>query len=86
MIIAIDGHRFDTTKARKTWNLRYHDGNNFHEGDLYLSSRGAWYIETPSQWSNGHRWELTDVIERYSHYLSQTAIAEILELAKLETE
>lgn len=89
MIIAIDGRRFDTAKARKHYRLDHHDGRNRHTGDLYLSTRGTWYVETPSQWSNGHRWELVDpavVVERYQDYLTQDEIVEILTLAKLETE
>ena len=88
-IIAIDGHRFDTSKAKKHFQLYHHDGNNRLTGGLYLSSKGTWYVETPSQWANGHRWELidpADAIERYSDYLSQVEIAEIIKLATLETE
>lgn len=88
-IIAIDGHRFDTDKAKHTWPLQYHDGHNNFTGELFLSSRGTWYVYTPSQWANGHRWELTDpadVLERYQDYLSEAEKIEILTLAKLETE
>jgi len=88
-IIAINGHRFDTNKAKKHYELYYHDGHNRHTGDLYLSSKDTWYIVTPSQWANGHRWELidpADAIERYAEYLSEDEIKEIMELAKLETE
>lgn len=87
-IVVIDGKRLDTSKARK-WSLNYHDGNNYHYGALYLSSKGTWYVETPSQWANGHRWELcdpTDAIERYGHGLDDDERAEILELAGVETE
>jgi predicted heme/steroid binding protein len=88
-IVAIDGHRFETEKAKKSWELSHFDGHNRHTGRLYLSSRGTWYVSTPSQWSNGHRWELIDpatAIERYSEHLEQGEVAEILELAKLDTE
>jgi hypothetical protein len=89
MIIAIDGKRFDTSKAQDHWHLHHFDGSNTHTGDLYLSSQGTWYIETPSQWANGRRWELidpADVIERYSDYFTQEEIAEIIKLADLDTE
>jgi hypothetical protein len=89
MIVPIEGYRFDTEKAKEHWELMYHDGHNLLTGDLYLSSRGTWYVYTPSQWSNCHRWELIDpetAVERYCDYLSQGEITEILALAKLETE
>jgi hypothetical protein len=89
MIIAIEGKRFETTKARHHWHMHNFDGQNSHHGDLYLSSQGTWYIETPSQWANGHRWELidpTDIIEQYRDYFDDDEIAQIIELAKLETE
>lgn len=85
----IDGKRLDTAKAKRTWSLDYHDGNNLHYGDLYLSSKGTWYIETPSQWANGHRWELidpVDAIEQYGRGLDDAEKAEILALAGRETE
>jgi hypothetical protein len=89
MIVAIEGHRFDTAKAKRSWPLSHFDGNNRHTGTLYLSSKGTWYIETPSQWASGHRWELIDpqdAIERYDQYLNQDELEEILGLANLETE
>lgn len=89
MIVAIDGKRFDTTKAQDNWPLSHFDGHNLHEGHLYLSSQGTWYLETPSQWANGRRWEIIDpavVIERYRQYFSQDEIAEIIQLAELDTE
>lgn len=89
MIVAIDGHRFETTKAEAHFHLSHFDGHNRHHGDLYLSSRGTWYVATPSQWANGHRWETIDpaeALERYSEYLSDKEKDRILELAKLETE
>lgn len=89
MFVAIEGHRFDTSKSKAHYELIGHINGNRHTGDLYLSSRGTWYVWTPSQWSNGHRWELVDpevAVERYQDYLSQDEIAEILKLAKLETE
>lgn len=90
MIVAISGHRFDTDKAKRKWTLSHHDGRNRHTGALYLSSRGTWYVETPSQWANGHRWETIDAaeaIERYGNdYLEDDEVKEILALAKLETE
>jgi hypothetical protein len=88
-IIAIDGKRFDITKAKRTWELDHHDGRNRHTGTLYLSARGTWYVHTPSQWSNGRRWELIDpaeALERYQEYLSEDERAEIVALADLEVE
>jgi len=88
-IILIDGHRFDTEKAKKSWSLNYHDGKNLYTGDLYLSSRGTWYVYTPSQWGNGHRWEIGDpavLIEQYGEGLSDEEREEVITLAGLETE
>ena len=88
-IIIIEGKRLDTAKARKRWSLNYHDGSNMHYGDLYLSSKGTWYVYTPSQWGNGHRWELCDpaeAIEQYGQGLDDDERAEILALAEIETE
>lgn len=90
MIIGINGHRFDTNKAHRHWQMACCDNHgNHHTGDLYLSSKGTWYVWTPSQWANRHRWELIDpqdVIELYRQYFSQDEIAEILTLAGLVTE
>jgi hypothetical protein len=80
-IIVIDGKRLDTGKAKQSWDLSHHDGSNYHSGRLYLSSGGTWYVETPSQWANGHRWELCDpveAIERYGEGLGDDDRAEIL--------
>ena len=88
-IIVIEGKRLDTDKAKASWDLGYFDGSNMHYGCLYLSSRGTWYIETPSQWANGHRWEIIDpmvAIERYGRGLDDDERAEIIEAAGVETE
>lgn len=88
-IVAIDGKRLDTRRCKRTWRMEHHDGSNLHTGDLYLSSRGTWYVYTPSQWANGHRWELidpADVLERYQEYLTAAERAEIVELGALEVE
>lgn len=89
MIVAIDGKRFDTEKAKRTWDMSWFNGHNMLKGTLYLSSKGAWYIETPSQWANGHRWETidpADVLERFGQYFSEEEKEEIIDLAGLETE
>ena len=88
-IIVIEGKRLDTDKARRSWSLNFHDGSNLYTGELYCSSRGTWYCYTPSQWGNGHRWELcnpSEAIEMYGRGLSDKSKAEILEAANLETE
>jgi len=89
-IVVIDGKKLDTEKAKRSWSLDYaDDSSNMHRGDLYLSSKGTWYIETPSQWLNGHRWELidpVDAIEHYGHGLNDDERAEILKLAGQEVE
>ena len=88
-IECIDGHRFDTDKAQRHWTMWHFNGHNILTGDLYLSSKGTWYIYTPSQWSNGHRWEVVDpadVLERYGDYFDGEEKTEIMGLANLETE
>lgn len=87
MIVCIDGKRLDTDKA-KSWSLNYHDGSNLFTGKLYLSSKKTWYVYTPSQFGNGHRWELCDPAEAIEMYkgLNDDEITEILEIAELETE
>ena len=88
-IECIDGHRFDTDKASQHWHMHHFNGNNVLEGDLYLSSRGTWYLYTPSQWANGHRWEVIDpaeLLDRYGDYFDDGEKADIMALAKLETE
>ena len=88
-IVLIDGHRFDTEKAKREWDPSYHDGHNRFSGELYLSSKGTWYVHTPSQWANGHRWEIgdpADLIEQYGEGLDDEEREEIIALAGLETE
>jgi len=88
-IAIINNKKFDTTKALRHWSLNYFDGNNHHYGDLYLSSKGSFYCWTPSQWSNRHSWDTNSVdvlIDLYGQGLSDKEKAEILELAKIETE
>jgi hypothetical protein len=78
--IVIEGQRFDTSKAKKQWNMAYWDGSNWIQGELYLSSKGQWYMYSPSQWSNGHHWELTspaEVLENYRNYFEDPVIEEI---------
>jgi hypothetical protein len=87
--VCIDGHRFDTNKAKHHWELCRFDGHNHHTGDLYVSSKGQWYVETPDQWPTRRRWELTTpnaVLSAYQIYLTEAEITEIAELAKLEWE
>lgn len=89
MIVCIRGKRFDTDRAQKHWDLYYHDGSNGHTGDVFLSSKGTWYVYTMSQWGNGHRWELMspeEILERLGHGLEEEEKKEIIQLAELETE
>jgi hypothetical protein len=89
MNVAIEGHLFDTTKAKKHYELRYWDGNNWITGDLYQSSRGTWYVYTPSQWADRRSWELISIqeaLERYREYLSEDEIDQIVDDENIETE
>ena len=87
--VVIEGHRFDTKKAKIRFDLQYFDGNNSHTGKLYCSSTGVWYVYTPSQWSNQHAWEVidpTEALERYDRYLTDEHKEKIAALAGLEWE
>ena len=89
MKVTIEGHHFDTKKAPHHWGLSYWDGNNNHTGDVYLSSKGVWYVYTPSQWANQHSWMLMDaseILTEYDSYLDDEEKSEIAELANLEWE
>ncbi len=70
--IIIEGQRFDTAKAVRHIHIAHHDGHNMLYGEIYKSSGGQWYVYTPSQWSNGHRWALMspeEIHESYGHML-----------------
>lgn len=90
MKVTIGGHRFDTSKASHHWGLdRIDDNSNRHTGDLYHSSKGTWYVWTPSQWANQHAWMLiepADALTEYDQYLTDEEKAEIAELAGLDWE
>lgn len=88
--IAIDDKMFNTEMATHDYDLHGFDGNsNQIRGHLYRSSRGTWYVYTPSQWSNRRRWEITtgkQALLDYSHYLGQEQMAEIAKLCELDWE
>lgn len=70
--VAIDGHIFETSKARWHVSLDYWDGHNMQYGDVYESTTGIFYVYTPSQWSNGHRWEIQSPQEILANYGSES--------------
>lgn len=84
MKIVINGHRFDAAKAKKHYTLEaFDDRSNRVTGDVYLSSKGQWYLETPSQWANGHYWMLStaaEILSEYGSYLTESEKAEIATL------
>jgi hypothetical protein len=96
MIVVIGGRRFDTDKAKEHFALYYPlpgtappPGKKRLAGSLYLSSKGTWYVKTPSEFETGHRWELIDpavAVTRYADYMRAEYLAEIIALAELETE
>lgn len=88
MKITIDGVRLDVEKATK-FSLSRHDGSNNSTGSAYRSPKGRWYVYTPSQWANGHAWELStaaDVLGDYDGYLVESDKEEIARLGGLEWE
>ena len=85
--IAIESKRLDTSKARHHWTLTHFDGHNMIYGDIYVSSRGQWYVLIPSQW--GESWELTtaaEALECYGHILKDEDRAEMATVGKLDWE
>ena len=89
MKVAIEGYRFDTDKAAHHYGLAYWDDHNWHNGALYQSSNGQWYVYTPSQWANMHSWELitaAEALERYDAYLEEEDKEEISQIASLDWE
>jgi hypothetical protein len=80
MRLVIDGKRLDTEKAALHFNMSYWDGHNNINGDLYKSSKGHWYMLTPSQWESRKYWILTtphEVIEVYRDFFDEDEIATI---------
>jgi hypothetical protein len=81
MKIVVAGHRFDTDKAKKHYKLAYWDNRNWHTGHLWISSKGAFYMEEPTQWSNyAGNYRLTspeEILENYRQYLESSEIEEI---------
>jgi hypothetical protein len=78
--IVIEGLRFDTKKAAQHWRMSNWDGHNNIDGDLYRSSKGAWYMFVPTQWSNYEHWILTspaEVLENYRDFFGEEAIEQI---------
>lgn len=89
MKLTIDGVMLDTEKAQQ-WPLSYMDErSNHHTGDVFRSSKGTWYVFTPSQWSNRHSWVLmnpADILSEYDKYIEEEDKAEIANLAGLAWE
>jgi hypothetical protein len=89
MKLTIDGHRFDTTKATLHIPLWYCDGVRAITGDVYRSSNGLWYVETPSQWSNYRSWRIMDpaeILDEYDRYLKDEDKEQIANAAGLDWE
>jgi hypothetical protein len=49
MKIVVEGRKFDTSKAKKHYKLAYWDQHNWHTGHLWISSKGDFYMEEPTQ-------------------------------------
>lgn len=90
MKVSIDGHHFDTAKAKRHWVLEWFDPqSNRHTGDLYLSSSGVFYVWTPSQWANQHSWCLmsaSEILANFDNYLEDHEKEEIAELGGVQWE
>lgn len=77
MRLVIDGKRLDTEKAALHLTMAYWDGHNNITGDVYKSSKGQWYMHTPSQWSNEQHWILItphEIIEMYRDFFEEDEI------------
>ena len=81
MKIVVDGHKFDTTKAKKHYKLSYWNSHNWINGNLWISSKNVFYMEEPTRWSNyAGNYRMTSPIEilsTYREYLNETEIEEI---------
>jgi hypothetical protein len=89
MKISIDGQHFDTAKASQHWELYYWDGSNGHSGSVYRSSRGTWYVNTPSQWSNRRAWMVMlpeHILSEFDRYLTQEDKEDIATVAGIDWE
>jgi hypothetical protein len=90
MKVTILGERFDTDKAQRHWELLWVDErDNRHEGDVYQSSQGRWYVHAPDQGGHRQRWLLMEpaaILGEYDRYLTQEAKATIADVAGLEWE
>jgi len=91
MKVAISGHLFDTQKAKWHASLDHFNGHNQVYGDIYQSSSGIFYIWTPSEWSNQHRWEIITpkrILEEYGsdEYLTDEEMDYIVQEGNVEVE
>jgi hypothetical protein len=81
MKIVVEGHKFDTSKAKKHYKLAYWDQHNWINGNLWISSKNVFYMEEPTQWSNyAENYRLTsaeEILENYRQYLDGPEIEEI---------
>jgi len=87
--VSIDGHVFDTSKVKWHASLNYFDGHNQIYGDVYESSTGIFYVYTPSEWSNMHRWEIQtpgEIIENYLDMLGEDAVDHLIRIGKINVE
>ena len=87
--LTIESVHLATDLAVKSWPMYWHDGSNVHTGKVYLSSAGTWYVWTPSQWGNGHWWELSEpgeILNQWDRYLTTERKAEIAEEAGISWE
>jgi len=79
-------YTFIPRKAKKIFNLAYWDGNNWSKGFLFLSKKGIWYLYTPKDTLDGHRWEIVKdpckFTQIYKNYLTDSQIKEIKQLSK----
>lgn len=86
MKITIENHRLDTDTAT-TWDLScYDDRSNQLSGELHCSPGGIWYVYTPSQWANGHSWEIVtpeEALAQYDDFLTSDQKEEIAAKAGL---
>ena len=88
--VYIDGHVFETSKAKWHTDLETFDRqSNRITGDVYESSTGIFYVNTPSQWSNMHTWQImeaSEILTLYGEMIGDEAADYLIKQGKVQVE